>query len=156
LVIFPDLAVDIVVTDPRAQRVGRDGHALDQLMRVVTDDVAVLERAGLALIRVADQIFNAVVVTRHETPLETGRKTCAAAAAQAGELDLSDDVRRLDLLGDDTLQLLIAAEPDIGFQTGRFPLGDGPQADQRLLIQIVGLHQHYFSPSRITSTFDRT
>jgi len=45
---IPDLAVDIVVAGRASGRVGGDRHALDHDVRVVAQDVAVLERARLA------------------------------------------------------------------------------------------------------------
>ncbi len=152
LVIFPDLAMNIVVTDACTQRIGGNRHALDQLVRVVTDDVAVLECAGLTLVRIADQIFDAVIVTRHETPFETSRKTCTATSAQTGELDLTDDVGGLHFFRHDTLQLFVTAQLDIGFQAVGPGFGDGSETDQCLLLQVMGQRLHYSSPSRISST----
>jgi ubiquinone/menaquinone biosynthesis C-methylase UbiE len=57
LVAVEDLAVDVVVADLRAQHVAGDRHALDQLVRVVAQDVAVLEGARLALVAVADDVL---------------------------------------------------------------------------------------------------
>jgi hypothetical protein len=48
----------------------------------VAHDVAVLEGAGLAFIGVAHQVFIALILLGHETPLQSGRKSGAATAAQ--------------------------------------------------------------------------
>src|SRR5690606_14114823 len=52
---IPDLAVDVVVADADAHRVSRDRHAFDDDVRVVAQDVAILERARLAFVGIADQ-----------------------------------------------------------------------------------------------------
>ena len=82
LVDVPDLAVDVVVAARAAHRVAADDHALDQRVRVVAQDVAVLERPGLALVGIADDVLVAGEVARHEAPLEAGREARAAAPAQ--------------------------------------------------------------------------
>ena len=70
LVDLEDLAVDVVVGRGHAHRVGGDGHALDDDVRVVGEDVAVLAGAGLAFVGIADQVLRAGVVLRHEAPLQ--------------------------------------------------------------------------------------
>ena len=90
LVDLEDLAVDVVAGGAHAHRVGGDGHALDDDVRVVGEDVAVLAGAGLAFVGIADQVLRAGVVLRHEAPLQAGGKARAAAAAQARGLDLGD------------------------------------------------------------------
>src|SRR5690606_41089860 len=50
-----DLAVDVVVADADPQRIRPDDHAFDHRMRVVTQDVAILESAGLALVGVRSE-----------------------------------------------------------------------------------------------------
>src|SRR6185436_5771374 len=79
---FPYFAVYVVVADGGARRVTRDRHAFDQAVRVVAHDVAVFERARLALVRIAHEILGAGKLPRHEAPLESGRETGAAASAQ--------------------------------------------------------------------------
>ena len=113
LVGLPDLAVHVVVAAHAAHRVGGDRHALDQRMRVVAHDVAVLERAGLAFVGIADEILLALVLLRHEAPLEAGGKARAAAAAQRRLLHFGDHGRRRNLLGEDLLQRLVAAARDV-------------------------------------------
>ena len=78
-------------------------------VRVVAQDVAVLERARLALVGVADDVLVAGELLRHEAPLEPGREARAAAAAQRALLHLGDHRRRRDLLGEDLPQRLVAA-----------------------------------------------
>jgi hypothetical protein len=61
-------------------------------VRVVAQDVAVLEGSRLALIRIAHHVLVAGKRARHETPLETGRETGTTAAAQNRFLDFVDDI----------------------------------------------------------------
>src|SRR5690606_21111828 len=105
-----ELAANIVVADGRADRVARDRHAFDQRMRVVAQDVAVVASAGLALVGVADEILLHRRFTRHERELDAGREAGAAAAAQARLLDLLDDRLAVQLLAEDALPGLIAAD----------------------------------------------
>ena len=111
-----EFAADIVVGDGRTHRIGSDGHALDQLVRVEPQDVAVLAGPGLTLVRVADQILLTRDTAGHEAPLEPGRKAGPAAPAQVRELDLLDDPRRVDPLAQDALPLRIAAQAAIGVE----------------------------------------
>jgi hypothetical protein len=68
-------------------------------VRVVAQDVAVLEGARLALVGVADDVLLRRETARHEAPLQAGREAGAAAAAQRGLLQLGDDGLGGDLLG---------------------------------------------------------
>ena len=93
-------------------RVAGDGHALEQLVRVLVDDLLVLERAGLRFVGVANEIDRlGVLVGVDEAPLHAAGKTRAAAPAQAGGLDLGDDVRALHAEG--LLQDLVAVVLEI-------------------------------------------
>ena len=109
--------MDVVVAHADAHRVGTDGHAFDHDVRVVAQDVAILERARLAFVGIAHEIFRAGEVARHEAPLEPGRKAGAAAPAQRGFLDLGDHRLGRDLFGENLLQRLIAAARLVIFQT---------------------------------------
>ena len=52
-----ELAADVVVADGGVHAVAADGHALDQRMRVVAQDVAIVAGAGLGLVRVAHRVL---------------------------------------------------------------------------------------------------
>src|SRR5690606_12761851 len=65
--------------------------------------------ARLAFVRIAHQILLAGQGTRHEAPLQAGRKTRAATTTHAGCLDLVDDVFRRPAGGQDLAQGFIAA-----------------------------------------------
>ena len=68
----------------RSDRQGGQKHSLDDQMREFFQDHSVFERARLALVSVADDIFCVGFLAPHEFPLSTGRKTGATHAAQFG------------------------------------------------------------------------
>ena len=78
---FGEFLADINVGGVSADRVGRDDHALDQLVWILVNDVAVLEGAGLRLVTVADQVNWLGVAGRNEAPLDASWETRAAAAS---------------------------------------------------------------------------
>ena len=74
-----------------AHRVGADGHALDEHVRIGLYLVAVHVGARIALVSVADDVFAVFRWRRaHEFPLAVGREARAAAAAELGLLHLLD------------------------------------------------------------------
>ena len=91
LVGFEYLAVHIVVAGLHTHGVSRDGHAFDQQVRVVTQDVPVFARAGLAFVGITNDIFVAGKTARHEAPLQAGGEARAAAPAQGRQLHVGDD-----------------------------------------------------------------
>ena len=108
LVVRPDLAVNVVVADRYAHRIGGDRHALDHDVRVVAQDVAVLERSGFAFVGVADHVLLAGKLPRHEAPFEPGRKACAAAASERGLLHVRNYRLGRDVFREDPAQRLVA------------------------------------------------
>src|SRR5260370_364685 len=69
-----------------------DQAALDEKVRIVPHDIAVLAGPGLGLIGVDHKIMGPVAsLLGHERPLEPGREPGAAATAQPRVLDLVDD-----------------------------------------------------------------
>ena len=152
LVDAEDLAVNVVVARADAHRVGSDRHALDDDVRVVAQDVAVLEGARLALVRVADEVLLARELPRHETPFQAGGKARATPAPQSGGLHFGDDfLGRHRLLAvcpqQDTLECLIATarlvllkRPAVGRGQPREDLRvDVPPMEARLLDTGVNL-----------------
>ncbi len=92
LALADELAAHIDVAGVRAHREAGDQAALDQQMRIVPHDLAVLAGAGLGLVGIDDEIVRpAVRLLRHERPFQAGREAGAAAAAQARRLHLVDD-----------------------------------------------------------------
>jgi len=78
-----ELAADVDVRDLRADRVARNRTALDEQMRIALHEQVILERARLALVGVAGDVARLVRLAIDELPLHTGRKSRAAAAAEA-------------------------------------------------------------------------
>ena len=92
LALADEFAADIDVAGMRAHGAAGDQAALDQEMRIVPHDLAVLAGAGLGLVGIDHEIARpAVRLLRHERPFQPGRKSRAAAAAQARGLHLVDD-----------------------------------------------------------------
>ena len=90
---FPDeLAAHVDVAGVGAHREAGEQTALDQEVRIVPHDLAVLARAGLGFVGVDDEIMRpAVGMLGHERPFEPGREPGAAAPAQPRRLHLVDD-----------------------------------------------------------------
>ena len=152
LVDFPDLAVNIVVADGNAHRIRADRHAFDQRMRVPAQDVAILERARLAFVRIADEILLPGKLTRHEAPLQAGREARTAAATQARRLHVGNHLLRGNLFFEDPAQLLVAAARDVVFEMPVLAVQAGE--NQRFDVTIVE-RRHFESSSINWSIFSR-
>jgi len=110
---FGELFADVDVGDVSADGEARDDHALDELVRVLVEDVAVFESAGLRFVRVADEVDGLGIVRWDEGPLDACWETCSATTAQAGLFDFFRD--RLGLHAKGGLELLVAAVVEVGF-----------------------------------------
>ncbi len=115
---FGKLFADVDVSHLGSHRIAGDHHALDKLVGILVDDVAVLEGAGFGLVAVADQVDRLGVVGRNESPLHPGRESRSAASPQAGLLDLLDDLGGFHLEG--LPEFLVAAVGEVGLD-GRIP-----------------------------------
>ena len=92
LALADEFAAHVDVARAAIHRPAGDQAALDQEMRIVPHDLAVLAGAGLGLVGVDHEIVRPVADRlRHERPFHAGREARAAAAAQAGRLHLGDD-----------------------------------------------------------------
>src|SRR5262249_23756577 len=108
LALADELAADVDVGRVRPHGEAGDQTALDQEMRVVPHDLAVLAGAGLRLVGIDHEVVRpAVRLLGHEPPLEPGREPGAAATAQARGLDLGDD--GIAALGEDRLGVVPGA-----------------------------------------------
>src|SRR5262249_9738479 len=88
----------------RPHREAGDQAALDEEMRIVPHDLAVLAGTGLGLVGIDHEIARPPVLRflRHERPLHAGGKAGAAAPALTGGLHLVDErvaAARQDVLG---------------------------------------------------------
>ena len=113
---FRKLASYIYVRRPGTERETRDGDAFQQLMRIFVDDVAVLERARLRFVRIANQIDRLLLVSLDEIPFYTARKPGAATTPQTRCLHFVHDVgaRHLDRF----TQIIVTAIVQIGLDVG--------------------------------------
>ena len=80
-------------------------------MRILVNDVAILERARLGFVGVADQIDRLFFVGLDEAPFHAAGKTRAAAAAQTRSFHFVDDLRARHR--DRFLQLLVTAVAEV-------------------------------------------
>ena len=88
-----EFAADIDVAGIGAHAEAGDQATLDQEMRIVPHDLAVLAGAGLGFVGVDHEIMRPPVgFLGHERPFQSGRKSGAATAAQARRLHLVDDL----------------------------------------------------------------
>ncbi len=74
----PNVDERLVATD----RVARDDDPLEELVGIELDDLAILERAGLALVGIDAEIDRLLGLLREKAPLEAGRKAGAATTAK--------------------------------------------------------------------------
>ena len=92
LALADEFAANIDVAGVGVHGEAGDQAALDQEMRVVPHDLAVLAGAGLGFVGIDHEIMRAAVgLLGHERPFQPGREAGAAAPAQARSLHLVDD-----------------------------------------------------------------
>ncbi len=91
LALADEFAAHVDVAGVRPHGVGGEQATLDEQMRIVPHDLAILAGAGLGLVGIDDEVARARVCLGHERPLEAGRKTSAATPTQARCLHLVDD-----------------------------------------------------------------
>ncbi len=116
LALADEFAAHIDVAGMRAHREGGDEAAFDELLRIVTHDVAILAGAGLGLVRVHHEIMRtAIGLLRHEGPFEAGREARAATTAQTRLLHLVENP--VTSLGDDCRRTVPVATLFRGFET---------------------------------------
>ena len=80
------LAADVEVGELHVVRPAGENHALDELVRVLVDDLAVLERAWLGLVGVTNEVDGLAGLAVHERPLDARAEARATATAQTGGL----------------------------------------------------------------------
>ncbi len=136
------LAPDVDEPDVRVDRPRRDDHALDQGVGIALEQVAVLERARLALVRVDHEVLRRGRALGDEAPLHAGGEGGAAEAAEVGLLDLLGDRGGLhrERLGQRGVSAGLAVDA---------------QGVRVRPIEVAGEDQlgHQESPSRMRSTF---
>src|SRR5665213_2791613 len=115
-----ELSAHIDVAGVRAHREAGDQAALDQKMRIVPHDLAVLAGAGFRFVGIDHEIARPAVLgfLWHERPFQAGRETRPAAPAQARGLHLVDDP--VAALVDDRLGAVPGAAAARAFKTPVF------------------------------------
>src|SRR5690242_6078024 len=94
LLLSVKLAPHIDEAGMRTDRAAGDQNTFDDRVRIVLELVAIGERAGFALVGVAADVDRFFGILGDEAPFDAGGKSRAAASAQAGVLDLVDDLLR--------------------------------------------------------------
>ena len=89
---FLEFTANVDVATLRADRMSRDHAGLDQLMRILLNNDAILVGAGLGLVSVDREIARLGGVFGQETPLKPCGKPRSPASAQARLLHLIDDL----------------------------------------------------------------
>ena len=128
------LRADVDVALVRADGVAAEHHALDDGVGVALEDGAVHERAGIALVRVADHVLLVGDGLHTGLPLEARREARAAASAQTGLFHLADDLlpgHGRDCLADGG----VAVAGDVGLERGVFHAPAVAQHDLDLLLE---------------------
>src|SRR6476620_9162260 len=72
-------------------RPARDHDPLDHLVRILMDDIAILERPWLRRVRIDDEINRFAALAIDESPFHSTRESRTAATADARFLHLVDD-----------------------------------------------------------------
>ena len=99
------------------------------------NDVAILERARLGFVGVADEIDGFLFVGLDEAPFHAAGKPGAAAPAQAGGFHLVHDLHARHL--DRGFQLLVTAVAQVAIDVGR-PVGAADVLEDEAMLEGVG------------------
>ena len=146
LVLSPRFAVNIVVADRNTHGIGGDRHAFDDDVRVVAQDVAILERAGLAFVRIADQILLPSVLLRHEAPFEPGREPRTPATTQRGLFHFRNHSVWRQLIAENFAQRLIAAARFVTLQVPIVAIEPGKDHRTQMPAVETRLQTHGYAP----------
>ena len=116
----------------RPHSVGRNGHAFQHAVRIALQHAAVHERAGIALVRVADDVLLLARRLGDRAPFEAGGVSCPAAAAQSALENRIQDVFRRHL-PQNVVQGLVTLRRDVSFDALRVHDAAVGQHDGHLL-----------------------
>ena len=106
------LGTDVDVALVRVDGIARDAHGFQNGVGIAFQHGTIHERAGVALVGVADHVLVGGLVDGSELPLEARGEAGAAAAAEAGLSDLFHDLLP-GHLGEDLAKSGIAVHGDI-------------------------------------------
>src|SRR5262249_6570080 len=104
--LFLELVPDVNPAVTRAGNKPGQHHALDYQVRCAAEQLAVLERARLALVRIADDVLDVRWFSADERPLQVRAKAGPAHTAQVGYLQRVEDT-----IGVEGLVLHLSQEP---------------------------------------------
>ena len=88
---------NVDVGDVSSNSIGRDYHALDELVRILMDNVAVLECAWFRLVTVTNQVDWLGIIGRDKSPFDSSWKACTSASTKTRSFNFIDDSLRLHL-----------------------------------------------------------
>ena len=131
------LPAQIDVAPRGAGREPRDRHALDQHEGIALHQHAIGERARIALIGIADDVFLRPLGPQYRLPLDSGREGGPAAAAKTGGGDSGHDLRRRQVQG--RLQPPIAVVLKIVGETARISEPDACKRQALLALEVRNL-----------------
>lgn len=114
---FGKFAADIDIGEVNIRGKGGDGEAFDELVRVLVEDVAVLECTRLGFVSIDDDVVVFAVVVFDEAPLGSGGEAGSASAAQVGSFHHVDDLAGFQREG--FFEGLVAAVGEVGVDIGR-------------------------------------
>ncbi len=114
---FGKFAADVDVGEVNICGEGGNGEAFDELVRVLVEDVAVLEGAGLGFVAVDNDVVVFAVVVFDEAPFGSGGEAGSASAAQVGGFHHVNDLAGFQREG--FFEGLVAAVGEVGVDIGR-------------------------------------
>ena len=139
------LATDVDVGEMDIERVGGDGHPLDELMGIIVQDVTILERARLGFVTVADKVMWFAIIALDEAPFHTAGETGTTPSTKIRFFDLIDNL--LGLHAEGLFQFGVAAMFFITLDVGRVSLCPGVLKDNAAFLGVwwkkKGFHEAY-------------
>ena len=124
-----DIDIAVVGTD----RVGHDGHAFQDRVRVTFQNGTVHKCARVTFVRVADDILFVTRLVFLKLPFDAGGESRAAASAQTGGLDLINDILGAHGL-ENFMKRLIAADANVLVDVLGIDLAAVAQGDSLLFL----------------------
>src|SRR5690606_14325623 len=123
-------------------------------------DVTVFERTRFALVGITDEVLLPRKGTRHEAPLQTSGKTGAATSAQAGRLDLVDDLFGSHPFGENLAQGFVATARNVILQAPIVAIQVGHDLRRNMVaVQAGGQgeieHTHHAAPAWVLSSSNK-
>ena len=145
-----EFAADVDVAEVHIERPGGDHHTLEQLVRILVQNVTIFEGARLRLVAVDHEVMRLAVFAFDEAPFDARGETGAAAAAQIRCFQFGHDLLGLHL--ERLFQRFVAAVALITFKGGiivvasdilqNHALFRAVRGAQRLAVGAVGILQH--------------